>query len=198
MANQLTNRTGSMPSQTQIVEPSTAYNSTGAYPASTADPLSVSVSSQLRRPVSTDAAAALRLLVEKHGGALDDSRATVVRSVGQRLMVANGLSQLPVRFDVLDDSENAVAYTMASGNVLVTAGMVDRIRVQEKIAAVLARQIEKLLASRVASVQTGVAERLLESAGFQPTLLYEMDHQVASWRIAADQQTVLASHVAPL
>lgn len=140
----------------------------------------------------------LHRLVAMHGGALRDSRATLVRSVGQRLIDASGLQGQQVRFDVLADSKRAVAYTLSSGNVLVTAGVVDRLPAQHKIAGVLARQIERLLVSRGTVPANSVAARLLSNAGFDASSLSATDQQLAKWRSEAGQQTVFASHEAPL
>ncbi len=138
----------------------------------------------------------LQQLIATHGAALDDSRAAVVRSVGQRLVNSNSFP-VSVRFDVLADESLAAAYALESGNVLLTARAVDQMRAQDKIAAVLARQLEYFLTSR-GTAQAGAAENFLRNAGFSVELLPEVDLRLAEWRRSSgQQQTVLATYVSP-
>jgi hypothetical protein len=137
----------------------------------------------------------LKQLIASHGGSVDDSRSTVVQAVGQRLVNSNSLP-VSVRFDVLADMNRSAAYSLESGNVLLTARAVDEMRAQDKIAAVLARQLEYFLVSR-GEAQPGAATRFMTNAGFSASLLAEVDQQLAQWRQMNPQQTVLASHASP-
>ena len=101
-----------------------------------------------------------------------------------------------MRFDVLDDEFRSAAYALESGNVLMTARAVDEMRAQDKIAAVLARQLEYFLTSRNAA-QPGDAAKMLTNAGFSAELLNHVDPVMAAWRRAGNSQTVLATHFEP-
>lgn len=88
-------------------------------------------------------------LAEQHGGPEPDPEAqALVDRIGQRLVARSAAAESPYEFEfhVLADDETVNAFALPGGQVFITDALLDRLRSEDQVAAVLAHEIAHVVA----------------------------------------------------
>lgn len=135
--------------------------------------------------------------IAAHGGSLQDLRAERARGTGKKLSGADAMA--PIRVHVLG-SRTATAYAWPSGDVFVTAGLVDLLD-DDALAAALAHEIGHLLDGGhivlplgLSGAQRGDSEHRADEAG---VMLLGGDATARARMIAMLERVAAASSTSP-